>query len=825
MSSCGIGGWGGPLPGDPSNNSVLTATPAFGGIDVNWTYPTTNPGAVSYVKLYRATVPVFENALLIAEVGGSHYYDKLEAAVQYYYWIRFVSINGTVGEVIGPATAVARPLIAEVIENLTGIIDEGMLATSLKTGIEKITLNYGELQQEILDRIAQGETLSQAVSDVNDVTQQTLAYIGQEMTTRADGDNALAVQINTVAAMNDSLAAALLTEQQARVTADSALASSVSAALVASQNAEAGVVDITAAKIGYSARNDGTGAPYDGNGVTIVYPVGTYPTATYPHYAVNRTRIIDKLGVNLWNAIPANTANQLVWIAGLPMATAIKRVSVTAPEGGTASLETAMTAQNTLNGGLKALYTAKVSVNGLVGGFGIYNDGQIVEAGFDVDRFWIGRTSENKRKPFIIEGNEVFIDQAAINKLTFSKLRDESGSLIVENGKVKADYISGKGLNITDTLGNILLNAGTNQYMGDVTGRVGGTPVSTLNAAVVSAQANANTAIAKLADIANDAILDPSEKPAVVAEHAAIVAEKAGISAQATLYAVGTPGNTYNAAYTALIDYLATLVTPVAWNNYAGNTTIARATFNTKFTDYYSARQAVLNAIANTTSTALSVRLRSDAQNVLAGSGGIATGNLTWDNQGNRTGGSGIGMTQKGLAAFNAAGVATFSLDGTTGNAIFGGSLSASAINAVNTINIAGNAITVPAGASTISDAVVASWPDAQVQSNWQEVLSLATDLGPVTPSAVLVSGLAHLEAIAGAGYRGNFLRVRNLTTGSASLPVSTFGWDSDTLVNFAVLTAAAGVNVFKVEISAAGTSGSNWRARTCAISVMAAKR
>lgn len=89
-----------------------------------------------------------------------------------------------------------------------------------------------------------------------------------------------------------------------------------------------------------------------------------------------------------------------------------------------------------------AQWTAQVNVNGLIGGFGVYNDGSTVEAGFDVDRFWVGRTNTNKRKPFIIENDVVYIDEAAINTLTFNKLRDESGSFIVENGKIKAAYLA-----------------------------------------------------------------------------------------------------------------------------------------------------------------------------------------------------------------------------------------------------------------------------------------------------------------------------------------------------------------------------------------------
>jgi hypothetical protein len=78
----------------------------------------------------------------------------------------------------------------------------------------------------------------------------------------------------------------------------------------------------------------------------------------------------------------------------------------------------------------------------LIGGFGVYNDGSTIQAGFDVDEFWVGKTQANKCYPFIISGGVTYIKEAAIEKLTFNKLRDESGSFIVENGKVKANYLS-----------------------------------------------------------------------------------------------------------------------------------------------------------------------------------------------------------------------------------------------------------------------------------------------------------------------------------------------------------------------------------------------
>ena len=61
------------------------------------------------------------------------------------------------------------------------------------------------------------------------------------------------------------------------------------------------------------------------------------------------------------------------WNVGIPIATAVKQVSIS---DGTdsATLETRATAQKTLNDGLKAQYTIKLDVNGNVAGYGVFAD-------------------------------------------------------------------------------------------------------------------------------------------------------------------------------------------------------------------------------------------------------------------------------------------------------------------------------------------------------------------------------------------------------------------------------------------------------------------
>lgn len=391
MSFCGTGGWTGPKPGDPDNNSVLTATPAFGGIDIAFTYPATNPHAVAYTKLYRGITPNFGEAIHSVVLHGNTYYDKLDSGTQYWYWIQIVSVNGTVGDVIGPATAVARPLINDLIVQLTGAIDSGVLAQSLRTEIDKITLNYGDLIGRLQSVSGDNAALSQALANVQQGIAEALALVIDERSIRQSGQTALIEQIDVIAALNEENAAAILVQEEVSVSRDAAYAQRIEEVLATVNDSLAAAVQTLNQAIA------------DSNGA-MAQQLSTAQTT---------------LG------------NQIAGVQTTLQAN-IDTVGDTVTEIG-------------------ALYSAKVSVNGLIGGFTVYNDGTEVEAGFDVDRFWVGRTGPDKKKPFIIQDDEVFINEAAINQLTITKLRDESGRLVVENG----------GLAIRDAQGNIIFSAGT----------------------------------------------------------------------------------------------------------------------------------------------------------------------------------------------------------------------------------------------------------------------------------------------------------------------------------------------------------------------------
>ena len=577
QGGCGTGTGNWPKPGDPDNNSVLKATPAFGGIDVEWSFPQTNPHAVAHTRLYRAYSSDFAAASLHEVVGGNFFYDKntSEVPVRYYYWIQIVSVNGTYGDVIGPASAMPKPTIEQMIEMLTGKIDEGVLAQSLKKEIDRIELNGQAIIDEANARFTANQALTDALAKVQNNVDGAVTYINEEIVNRVEGQDALLKRINTLAVGNGDLAAALLTEQEARIEGDTALASDVTTLYTKNSDNEAGLIAERQARVDgdsalsseqttikatvgqntaaiaqeATARANADGAlstRIDAMAVTngqntaaikaeetaritaddalahrittmradLTIVDGNTQTAQSAADAANQKaleaagiangkgkviiqnaapNVVDRLPQNLWidTTNGANTPKRWISNAWVEVTDKAAKDAAAAAAAAKAAADAAMAEAVKVGAGLKteetvranadqalasridtaeasfgtnlaqaeqrmetkittvdgkvtqigALWTAKVSVNGLIGGFGVYNDGQTVEAGFDVDRFWVGRTNANKRKPFIIENDVVYIDDAAINKLTFTKLRAADGSLIVENGKIKAQYL------------------------------------------------------------------------------------------------------------------------------------------------------------------------------------------------------------------------------------------------------------------------------------------------------------------------------------------------------------------------------------------------
>jgi hypothetical protein len=218
-----------------------------------------------------------------------------------YYWIQFVSINGTVGDPIGPGAAMPRLAIDELIDQLTAKIDYNALSVDLKTTVDKA--DAYKLAQDLTNGTLSGEQASirEALALVQQDVDQAFVLISNEVTARQSAGQAFASAVTTLA------------------------------------------------------------------------------TSTEENFATLQ--------------------------------------------------QTFQTSIDDTNNVVNSLYTVKLTANDLVGGFGLYNDTETVEAGFDVDTFWVGRTQTDKKKPFIISGGEVFINQAVIKDASIALAKIDKATI------------------------------------------------------------------------------------------------------------------------------------------------------------------------------------------------------------------------------------------------------------------------------------------------------------------------------------------------------------------------------------------------------------
>jgi hypothetical protein len=111
-------------------------------------------------------------------------------------------------------------------------------------------------------------------------------------------------------------------------------------------------------------------------------------------------------------------------------------------------------------------------------------------------------------------------------------------------------------------------------------------------------------------DLNSDNVLTPGKKPVWIFMYSFLTGEQSALDSEATTFGITTEKTNYDTAVSALTTYLATLTTPVAWNNLTDNTTIVGTTFRSKFNDVLVDKQALLNkmhdasrSLANTATT------------------------------------------------------------------------------------------------------------------------------------------------------------------------------------------------------------------------------
>lgn len=161
---------GGLEPGDtvlPSPVYVgplfdLQANPSMNFIILSW--DGINQTNYAYTEIWRASDDNLGNAVLTATTPARVYADAVGSGVGYYYWVRAVSTSGDPGPYNATAGTYGETPLAPsyIIEQIEGLISESELALELLTPIQAIPT----IQDTLVDHDSRLDTIQVAVNEV-----------------------------------------------------------------------------------------------------------------------------------------------------------------------------------------------------------------------------------------------------------------------------------------------------------------------------------------------------------------------------------------------------------------------------------------------------------------------------------------------------------------------------------------------------------------------------------------------------------------------------------------------------------------------------------
>ncbi|MFV1943500.1 DUF1983 domain-containing protein [Pseudomonas luteola] len=202
----------GALPPIPD---TFVATGVFGGVQLSWTLPSTLYSNHSLTEIYRATEPTPTKRVMIGTAVGGFYFDRIAEPEEktFYYWIRFVSLGNRNGPFSAMVEGTKLPDLDELLAQLSGEIDESVLAQSLNARIDLLD-GPATLAGSVAERLAQE-------------ADARLAAIESEQQLREEADQSLSEQIDTLSAGFDTTVAAIQTTTRALAQQDLALAQQI----------------------------------------------------------------------------------------------------------------------------------------------------------------------------------------------------------------------------------------------------------------------------------------------------------------------------------------------------------------------------------------------------------------------------------------------------------------------------------------------------------------------------------------------------------------------------------------------------------------------
>ena len=442
-ATCGTGAGNFPQPGDPNTNTVISASGVFGGILVTWEYPSLNGHAVAHFNLYRSTSSSNATATRLQTVTGDIYFDQSMSGTQgivYYYWIQVVSVNGTVGEMVGPASATMEPAIEQILSMLTGQIADSFLDQNLRSTLGQLDALGAALVAETSARENANQLLGGILADGQARMDSIDTLVQQEVVERSEADSAIVAQVNVLMSQYENNYAVIISEQEAQADAISSTASTLDVVQAAVNlknqtyyQAEEPQDSLATGDLWFDTGDGNKQHRWDGS---------TWEVTT-------DTSILGSVAAIADDRIASATAD------GGVIAQKINTLGASFANT-YATAQSLTTVSNTVDS-ISASHMIKLDVNGYVAGYGLHNDGVGSSFAVRADTFSVGSSSASDVIPFIIQGGKVYLDTVLIKNAAISSAMVNS-----------LDVLKVSGITSTFLLTNIGVGKITNAYIANV---------------------------------------------------------------------------------------------------------------------------------------------------------------------------------------------------------------------------------------------------------------------------------------------------------------------------------------------------------------------
>jgi hypothetical protein len=469
--------------------TFLNAVGRVFAIQVEWGLPLDAALYLDHTELWFGPTPRLADAVKLgafATPQNAHTITGLPAGRELYFWVRVADKMGNVGPFYPAGDGVKGQTVTDagdILSYLAGAIGKTQLAGELLAPIESAeqiigpvmdkinaVLHGGQNEQlaatQLLGTISADSALTAARKKLG---KDIAAAVATERTERATATEALASQITTVAATTNSNTALIQEEITARTTAVDAVSSQLTVvAANVGKNAAAIQTEATAratAEAALSSRIDVVGATTDKNTAAILTEQ-TARTTAESALASRIDAVVASAGTNTAAITAEQTAranadgalstriDSVVATAGAntaaitaeqtaranavgALSTRIDTVTASA-NGASAAAQAASTAIADTNGKLAAMYTIKVqtSTNGhkymASLGVGVENNGGVTESQIlaSAQRFAIiDESSGNLVTPFVVQGGQVFINEAFIGNAWISNAQIKNAAV------------------------------------------------------------------------------------------------------------------------------------------------------------------------------------------------------------------------------------------------------------------------------------------------------------------------------------------------------------------------------------------------------------